>query len=236
MNGLIKKTKWYQEYKKGQAIQAEILRGMIFNSTIVDSEWLKYKSFSPGEWAADYGLLYTLYRTLGSMKPNSIAEFGLGQSSKMVHQYAAWFHKNAVTYEHDAEWVRFFNEGREGDYPVNVQLMELETIQYKGVATVTYKDLRSVVKGRQFDFVLVDGPYGSDRYSRSEVLELVNGFLAERFCIIIDDTDRVGENETAQEVMNLLRQQGIAFCSREYHASKIHTLICSADLKFLTSL
>jgi hypothetical protein len=43
-------------------IQNEILKSQIFNNTITDSEWLKYKSFSPGGWAVDYGFLYTLYR------------------------------------------------------------------------------------------------------------------------------------------------------------------------------
>lgn len=233
---LIRKTKWYKEIKKQEAVQAEILRGMIFNSTIADSEWLKYKSFSPGEWAADYGLLYTLYRSLGSMKPQSIAEFGLGQSSKMVHQYAAFYHAEAVTYEHDPAWVKFFNEGREGAYDVRIQLLDLENIKYKGFDTVTYKEMDKALAGKVFDFVLVDGPFGSDHYSRPEVLDVVKGHLASSFCIIMDDTDRTPEWETAQEIMSLLKQQGVEYCSTEYKASKIHTLICSADRKFLTTL
>ena len=130
-----------EEVRKQNATRAEILKALSFNSTVADSAWLKYKSFSPGLWAADFGLLYTLYRALGSMKPRSIAEFGLGQSSKMVHQYAGYFQADAVTYEHDAEWVKFFNEGRDGDYPVQVELLELETIRYKDCETVTYKGL-----------------------------------------------------------------------------------------------
>ena len=236
MNQLIRKTKWYREIKKQEAVQAEILRGMIFNSTITDSEWLKFKSFSPGEWAADYGLLYTLYRVLGGMKPKSIAEFGLGQSSKMIHQYAGFFEAEAVTYEHDEDWVRFFNEGREGAYDVHVQLVGLETVKYKGFDTVTYRDIGKVMAGKVFDFVLVDGPYGSDHYSRSEVLEVLNGHLAESFCLIMDDTDRAAERETALEIQDQLARRGIAFCTREYQASKIHTLICSPDRKFLTTL
>ena len=148
-----------EEVRKQNATRAEILKALSFNSTVADSAWLKYKSFSPGLWAADFGLLYTLYRALGSMKPRSIAEFGLGQSSKMVHQYAGYFQADAVTYEHDAEWVKFFNEGRDGDYPVRVELLELETIRYKDCETVTYRGLEQAVAGKQFDFVLVDGPF-----------------------------------------------------------------------------
>ena len=235
-NNWIRNTKLFKEFKKQECIQAEILRAMIFNNTITDSEWLKYKSFSPGEWAADYGLLYTLYRVLGSMKPKQIAEFGLGQSSKMVHQYAQFYQVEATTYEHDAEWVRFFNEGRDGQYEVKVQLVDLENIHYKGFDTVTYKDIETVVGNRKFDFILVDGPFGSDHYSRPEVLNLLKDHLAERFCIIMDDTDRSAETETAMEIMQNLKTLGIPFHSTEYKASKNHTLICSGDMKFLTTL
>ena len=67
-------------------ILEEIHKAEIFSSTIADSEWLKFKSFSPGGWAADYGLLYTLYRVLNGMRPQNVLEFGLGQSSKMIHR------------------------------------------------------------------------------------------------------------------------------------------------------
>ena len=77
--------------KKQEGIQNELLKAEVFNSTIADSEWLRYKSFSPGRWAVDYALLYTLYRTLTAMKPTKIIEFGLGQSSKMIHQYAIFY-------------------------------------------------------------------------------------------------------------------------------------------------
>ena len=90
-------------------MQNEILKSQIFNSTIIDSEWLKYRSFSPGGWAVDYGFLYTLYRVLNDMKPKNILEFGLGQSSKMIHQYANFYQNaNAITCEHDSEWINFF--------------------------------------------------------------------------------------------------------------------------------
>jgi len=41
---------------------------MIFNNTIIDCEWLKYKNFSPGSWACDYAYLYTLFRVLNDMQ------------------------------------------------------------------------------------------------------------------------------------------------------------------------
>ena len=234
--GLIRKTKWYRELKIQDGLRAEILRAQIFNNTITGSEWLKYKSFSPGEWAAGYGLLYTIYRSLSSVKPSSLVEFGLGQSSKMIHQYADFYRKEAVTIEHDKKWVDFFESGREGEYPIPVRLVDLETIAYKGQETVTYKDIDKVLEGKKFDFVLVDGPFGSDRYSRSEVINVAMRNLADDFCIILDDTDRSAEMETACEVMDVLKEAGVSFCHTTYKAAKHHTLVCSPDWKFLTSL
>lgn len=233
---LIKNLKWFKEIKKQEAIQAEILRAQIFNNTITDSEWLKYRSFSPGEWAAGYGLLYTIFRTLDSVKPESLVEFGLGQSSKMVHQYADFYKKKAVTIEHDEQWVRFFESGRSGNYPIPIEMVGLDTIDYKGQKTITYKDIAKVLDCRKFDFVLIDGPFGSDRYSRSEAVEVARNNLASSFCIVMDDTDRAAEMETAQEVMAVLKAQGVAYCTETYKAGKNHTVICSADWKFLTTL
>ena len=225
-----------EDVRKQNSIRGEILKGMYFNSTVADSEWFKYKNVCPGEWAADYGLLYTIYRALNSMKPKSIVEFGLGQSSKLIHQYANYFGAEAVTFEHDRQWVDFFNEGRDGKYDIRVELVDLETVSYKGFETVTYKDIDNILRGRKFDFVLVDGPFGSDHYSRSEVIGIARNNLAGSFCIIMDDTDRHEEEETALEVMDVLRQQSVEFCTVTHSALKKHTIICSADMKFLTTL
>lgn len=126
--------------QKLRSTQAEILKAIIFNNTILDSEWLKYKSFSPGEWAADYGLLYTLYRVLNGMRPQNILEFGLGQSSKMLHQYGKFFNINVLTCEHDDNWIDFFSKEKDGQYDLKIKKMELETISYKEFETLTYKN------------------------------------------------------------------------------------------------
>lgn len=232
----LKDSSIYNRLLRIERTQAEILKGLVFNSTISDSEWLKYKSFSPGEWAADFGLLYTLYRVLNGIKPKSIIEFGLGQSSKMVHQYANYFKIEAVTFEHDANWVNFFKEGKDGQYEVNVHLSELEKIMYKDFETITYKDIKKDLEGKKFDLVLVDGPFGSDHYSRTEIIDIAKNNLKSSFCIIMDDTERDGEMETAQEILRVFDSISVAYCWRTYNSSKSHTLICSPDLNFLTSL
>ena len=240
MKKLLMRSKIFRTIKDYLRMQEEtrneILKGLVFNSTIVDSKWLKYKSFSPGAWAADFGLLYTLYRVLNDVKPNNVLEFGLGQSSKMIHQYGDYFKKKVLTCEHDEEWIRFFEEGKEGDYYVNIKQLELENIIVNGIETLTYKNLMQEFGDEKYDLIIVDGPYGSDHYSRPQIIELAKLCLCDTFCIIMDDTERVGERETIQEVMKVLDDKGIRYCTRVYYSSKKHTLICSDNLKFLTSL
>lgn len=226
----------YNYFETQRATQREILKGMIFNNTISDSEWLKYKSFSPGAWAADYGLLYTLYRVLNGMRPQNVLEFGLGQSSKMLHQYGKFFNVNVMTCEHDENWIDFFSKEKDGQYDLKIKKMELETISYKGFETLTYKNCVQELGGAKYDLILVDGPFGRPHYSRPQILEIIKTNLSESFCLIIDDTHRSGESETANEVQIILESLGRKYLSHTYSSSKKHTLICSDDLSFLTSL
>lgn len=225
-----------QKIENISRIQWELYQATRFRDSIIESPWLKYKSFSLGGWAADYGLMYTIFRTLNAMKPMNILEFGLGQTSKMVHQYAKYYNANAITCEHDEKWVEFFNNSKDGDYPINVQMMNLQTIQYRGHNTLTYEDCSKTFSNQQFELILVDGPFGSDHFSRSQIIDLAKKNLAQRFCIIIDDYERLGEQETTEEVQDVLKANNIHFRSRVYSAEKEHMLICSHDLEFLTTM
>jgi hypothetical protein len=215
----------------------EILNAQIFTSTIENSTWLKNKSFSPGGWAVDYGVLYTIYRILNDVKPKSIVEFGLGQSSKMIHQYSSYYTDcSAETIEHDENWIRFFNNGRIGEYAVNISVHELKKTVFKGHETLGYKDIVNHFGVKKFNLIIVDGPFGSPRYSRHQIIDMVPQNLDSSFCIIIDDYNRPGEKDTFNEICDLLSSNKIEYVTRVYSAIKEHAIICSSDLKFLTSL
>ena len=83
----------------------EIDKALHFNSAITDSVWLREKGFTPGGCAADYGALLSIFKVLNIMHPEKTLEFGLGQSSKLIHQYAKHFDKFAVTVESDPVWT-----------------------------------------------------------------------------------------------------------------------------------
>lgn len=217
-------------------LQTEILYAQRFNNTIIDSHWLKYQNFSPGGWAVDYSFLFILFKILNCMRPSSVIEFGLGQSSKMIHQYASYYKKDAITIEHDKDWVDFFQKDKEGDYHINIKLMNLEMINYKGTETRTYAEIEKNCVGNKYDLIVVDGPFGSEHYSRSQIINLAKDNLARTFCVIIDDTNRIGEKETISELFTVLESRKIEYLHKTYKSIKSFTVVCSKDLRFLTSL
>jgi hypothetical protein len=53
----------------------------------------------------------------------------------------------------------------------------------------------------------------------------------------MDDTERVGENDTLKIICDIINSKGIKHLIKEYIGEKNkHTIICSEDLAFLTSL
>jgi len=214
-----------------------VVNAQFFHHSIEGCEWLKYQSFAPGGWAMDNAALYTLYRVLNDAQPQKILEFGLGQSSKMVHQFAV-FQGNcqALTVEHDAEWIDFFTKGVSVNVKLNIERHDTVLTIYNGKETLTYKGLETL-KNALYDFIIVDGPFGSGHYSRSQIIEMAKTSLAEKFVIFIDDTERNGEKETIQEIRKVFTDKNINYCIKEYNGEKNnHTVICSVGLKFLTSL
>ncbi|MBR4690266.1 MAG: hypothetical protein IKO90_07365 [Bacteroidales bacterium] len=225
-----------ESIKRLEINQKEILNAHRFSDTIKESEWLKNKSFSAGGPALDYGALYTMYRILDSIHPKNILEFGLGQSSRMIYQYVDFYKDTqAVTYEHDEEWISFFKEIVKGQYPLNIYKTELQETIYNGKNTLTYKDNCKELLGQKFDFIFVDGPFGSEHYSRSQILHLIPYVLDKTFCVMIDDEGRKGEQETISDMERILNDNRIDYYKRVYCSMKNHIVICSKDLRFLTT-
>jgi len=196
------------------------------------SKWLKHKSFKPGFWAMDNAALHTLFHILNSGKPKKIMEFGLGQSSKMVHQYAL-FSENAtavtaVTIEHNRKWAEDFCKDLPEELKLNIKYFDAENVSIHGHETLTYKDIPKIWGEGGYDFIIVDGPYGSKHYSRSQIINIVGYGLPEQFCIFMDDTGRKGEKETVKEISRVLEEKGIKHWITEYKGiRKRHTVICS---------
>ncbi|WP_458400198.1 glycosyltransferase [Mailhella sp.] len=218
----------------------EAVWGMVFNNAIFDSSWLKNKSFSAGRWAAGYPALYTMYRILNEVKPKDILELGLGQSTRMISQYAAAHEDvNHTVIEHDPEWIAFFKRDFETSERTCMVQLDREMTPYKEADAVRcFAGFSEAMQGRKFDFIFIDAPLGGDMklYSRIDVLKLLPECLHDDFIIMMDDSERTGESNTLREMKNILSEYGITFTSGEYRGAKKCTVICSEPLSFITSM
>ena len=213
-----------------------IYNSIMFSLAIQDSLWLKHKNFGLGDlgWAMDSLALHNLFRILNDVKPNNILEFGLGQSSKMVHQYAEYYSAKALTVENDQSWIDYIKES--ATYiNFNIRQTDLETVKINGVETLSYKK-NAQIDNEKFQLIIIDGPRGQRRYSRPQILDFVQR-LADDFCVFIHDSERAGEQETIKLLVENLRQNNIKFLKKDYtRSTKWHTVICSSSWKFLTTI
>lgn len=219
---------------------SEAVWAQIFNNTISESLWLKDKTFSPGRWAVGYPYLYVMYRVLNETRPKRILELGLGQSTRMIAQYAAAFQDvEHIVVEHDPEWVEFFCN----DFPLpkntKVVMLEREMAPYKEAEAVrVFKGFKETFQGQKFDFISVDAPYGADmkQYSRIDVLNLIPDGLSEKFVIMVDDTERNGETHTISEIESYLTEAQILYSRGKYSGRKDCMIVCAKQIGFLSSL
>jgi len=83
----------------------------------------------------------------------------------------------------------------------------------------------SDVELRNFDLLLIDGPPGTERYSRFGCLELIRSRISKDFLIIMDDGQRQGERDTVANIVNLLRNAGLAFRMNQLQVRSTQTVI-----------
>lgn len=206
--------------------------------TVKGYAWYNEKSLSLGRWAIGYNYAYVLMRVLEEFKPKRILECGLGQSSKIITDYIAF--KDGAAYdivEQDPGWVDFLEQNCQFSKRVQIHIrdiIEKESIQ--GAKSYVYKDFDSVVKGKKYELLSIDGPWGSELYSRIDILDYIPFILQEDFVILIDDFERIGEHNMVNLLKEKLDQNNIAYAVGKYSGSKDICIIVSAKWKFLTTL
>lgn len=226
----------YGQIIKNCQISEEILMAHKFHDSIHGSPWFKNQSVSPGGWAMDYAAFYTVFRILENTHPLKVIEFGLGQMSKMLHQYSEHYPEtNVLTIEHDLKWANFINSPGSPIDINRVKFVETETIYIEKYPTLTYKGIEKELS-KKYNLIIIDGPFGQPHYSRPQILKMIPSCLEDNWCIIMDDYQRQGEKETCDEVKRLLGIHDIPFVERVYGNIKEHYLLCSPSLSFLTSL
>ncbi len=211
----------------------------VFHDTILGSVWLKDKSFSPGRWAVGYPYLYAMYRVLDEVRPKSILELGLGQSTRMIAQYAEHTGARHVVVEHDPEWIAFF--ARNFALPPSTEVVKLpwEFVDFEGAKGVRrFQGFVEKFGLDHFDFISIDAPLGGDMhdFARIDFLQIMPGCLDVDFVIMLDDVERSGERHTLALMEKTLKDAGIAYAKGVYWGGKKSAVLASQSLRFVTSM
>ncbi len=208
----------------------------IFHDTILNSNWLMNKEFSPGRWAVGYPGLYALYRVLDEINPKRILELGLGQSTELITQYAKKNH-DVVHYvtEHDDSWIQFFTDKHE--LAKNTEIIKQDIIHTsfkEDDDVIAYKNFMEIIIGKKFDFIFIDAPLGglAKIYSRIDILNCIPDCLEEQFVIVIDDYERIGEKRMVSELERILTDSNIEYYKGRYQGVKDTLLIASEQYKW----
>lgn len=221
-------------------ISKESVWAHVFNNTVADSNWLVRKSFSPGRWGVGYAYLYVLYRVLNEVHPRHILDLGLGQTSRMIAQYAAAYPDvEHIVVESSAEWIAFFQ--RDFQLPSNSHVIQADYAieDYKGKCEVrVFKDFAEKLGGYRFDLVSIDAPIGGDMkcLSRVDLNKIVPSALADEFVVLMDDTERKPERDSVIELHRFLQESGIPCSYATYDGMKDCMVLASDSLKYLLTM
>lgn len=218
--------------KQMQGCYKELNFADLLHDTIINSTWLKDKSFSLHGWAANYSFIYMLYRILDNVKPQHILEMGMGQTSRLTSQYVAYGNTNALAdiIENDAGWIATYQPQLAQSNRTNVHQCDLDFFTYDNTECLKYKNLSEVVGTTKYDLIIVDGPFGGNgqRFPRSNVLDLIeNNNLADDFIIIFDDAERLGEQNIIKNTLQLLKNNNIKYANFQRNGIKTQSFITS---------
>ena len=216
----------------------EVLWAEIFNNTISDSLWLKDKAFSPGRWAVGYPFLYAMYRILCATHPKRILELGMGQTTKMLSQFAQVSNAEHIVVENDQDWIHFFLKHNPLSCNSKVVCLEREMTAYKEVTSIrAFKNFKETFKDQKFDFISIDAPLGADmtQYARIDILSLIPECLTDKFVILIDDCERKGEMNTIEEIKTTLSSNGISYATGRFNGKKDCMVLAADSVKFVTT-
>lgn len=210
----------------------------VYHDSIRGVPFLQTLSLNIGRWAGGYPFFYVLNRVLKDFRPQSILEMGLGESTKFVSSYIDNYltNTNHNVLEQDEKWVSFFNENFQLSEKSKIILSPLITKTINNFQVNCYKDL-SVIENEVYNLYLIDGPFGSDNISRYEIVELSKKFkLGDEFIIIMDDYNRIGEQNTIKKLKEILSYKGITFYYNIYSGLKSVFILGTEKYKHVRSL
>jgi hypothetical protein len=210
----------------------------IYGDSIRGKIYLQNLPINVGRWAGNYSFFYVLNRILNDYKPKNILDLGLGESSKFISAYLDnfLFESNHTIVEQDPIWISAFNDKFTLSSRSKIVFCELAEIFIHGHKVNVYKEFNDIIND-DYDLYIVDGPFGSNRFSRYDIVKLVEKFtLDKEFIILMDDSERQGEQDTINDILKILKIKNLIFYIGVYSGNKQNTIIASEKYKFSISL
>lgn len=223
--------------KQIMAQNDELLWAAIFHDSIRGKKGIESLSLNIGRWAGNYSFFYILNRILTDFQPARIIEFGLGESSKFVSAYLDNYLLDSehIIIEQDTTWKTAFENKFTLSTRSNIRTMPLLKKSYKGFEYNGYENIENSIK-QNFDLYIIDGPFGSPKYSRFDIYTLAEKLTVEDdFIIIMDDYNRIGEQETTAELLMMFKSKNIKIHSAVYRGNKSVKVIGTEKYKYITT-
>lgn len=216
----------------------EIQWAHIYHDSIRGIPYLQNLSINVGRWAGSYAFFYVLCRILKDFKPKKILELGLGESTKVVSAFLnnSLIHSNSLVLEQDLSFIDYFKKNNA--IADSLQIKHCPIIQKKITKHIYfgYDGIEEIAEN-PFDFYIVDGPHGSDRFSRYDALPLISSLKkSDQFILLMDDTNRIGEQDTLLDIKKYLYSNDIEYFFAEYQGNKSSAIIATSAYKYATSL
>src|SRR5690606_15401036 len=226
-----------QNHKNEMALLQELDWANIYHDSIRGKQWLQNLPLNVGRWAGNYTFFYILNRVLSDCRPNSILEFGLGESSKFISTYLDFYLKESshLVIEQDVNWLKNFKSQFQLSDRTKIELCDLKKVEFKGFQVNVFDSLENKINN-DFDLYIVDGPMGSPRYFRYDIVspaEPIN--TNHQFIILLDDYERQGEKDTFFELESIFKSRGIVIYSQTYFGQKLVKVIVTEKYKFCCS-
>jgi len=236
IKSLIEENRGY--HKKNQELLYNLYWAHIYHDSIRGKEWLEKLPLNIGRMAGDYNFFYLLNRILNDYKPKNILEFGLGESSKFISEYLAneLLDSSHTIIEQDEKWKHSFEGSWSLSKRSNIIVCPVQKTHIKGHETNSYSNLKDKINNK-FDLYIIDGPKGSEHYSRYDIVSLAKELeKKDEFIIIMDDYNREGEKQTIADLFQLFDKKGINAYKRNYLGTSNVILISTEKYKYATTL
>ncbi|TJY32893.1 hypothetical protein [Pontimicrobium aquaticum] len=239
---LIKKLKrLVKEYRENNKKQTSLLKELewahVYHDSIRGLKYIESLPINIGRWAGNYSFFYILNRVLKDCRPKRILEMGLGESSKFISTYLNYYLKESthLIIEQDCTWVKTFESSFLLSNKSKIEICEIIEVNIQGNSVNIYRDLEHKIENN-YDFYLVDGPFGSPRFSRYDIVSIAKKIdTHHQFIILLDDFGRQGERDTFYELLSVFKSRKINVFHQTYIGQKQVKIIVTEEYKFCCS-